>query len=134
MRAARAPPMRAPCAPPRLRRPRRPAAHAAPPPTPPRRPRRPAPPPLPPRYPPLEAIGELTPDEIAFVNSYMVATGARMVKFGANMTTVGYQNRTSARRASNTLYYTADAPMGTSGISASSSYSSGGLVMWVHPA
>lgn len=80
-------------------------------------------------YPPLESRNGLTPAEIGVIWDYAVKTGVRAVKYGCYMPTVGYAASTDSGGVTSVLYWTPDAPMGTSGVDPAVNISGGGFWM-----
>lgn len=81
------------------------------------------------RNPPLESRNELTPDEIGALNDYAVRTRVRGVKYGAWMTTVGYEPSPDAGNREAGLTWTEEAPLNGSGVARNTTVPGSGVWM-----
>lgn len=81
------------------------------------------------RYPALEARNVLTPAEISALWDYAAKTGVRSVKYGVYMPTVGFAAAAWSGELSSNLFWTPEAPLGTSGVPRGQNFSAGGVWM-----
>ena len=81
------------------------------------------------RNPPLESRNELTPDEIGVLTDYAVRTGARGIKYGAWMSTVGYEPSADTGHQTGGLTWTDDAPLNGSGVARGAAVPGSGVWM-----
>jgi len=83
-------------------------------------------------YPNLEATGTLTQAEVETLWSYQRKTGARAVKFGGWSTNFGFNPDLAACGSPDQpMVFTANTPLGISGIKSTARLSSEGLYRWV---